>query len=129
MKALIIDDDPAVRRSLAAYLEDADFTVLKAKDGEEGLVLLNQEHPNIVLCDMYMPGLNGLQVLSKVHAEFPDIPIIMISGASTIADVVEALRLGAWDYLLKPIHDLAVMEHRVNRCLHQAKLIDENRTN
>lgn len=129
MKALIIDDDPAVRRSLAAYLEDVDFTVLKAKDGEEGLVLLNQEHPNIVLCDMYMPGLNGLQVLSKVHAEFPDIPIIMISGASTIADVVEALRLGAWDYLLKPIHDLAVMEHRVNRCLHQAKLIDENRTN
>jgi len=74
-----------------------------------------------------MPGMDGLAMLSVIHEERPDIPVIIISGAGSIDDAIKSLRLGAWDYLTKPIIDLAVLEHTVVRCLERAALIEQRR--
>ncbi len=103
------------------------FEVSEAKDGEEGLLFLSQHLPDLLLCDVQMPRINGLEVLKAVKQKYPRLPVIMISGAGFIQDVVAALRLGAWDYLIKPFPSLTVVEHAVNQCLHRARLEQENR--
>ncbi len=116
---LIIDDEPALRSLFAIHLKRNGFEVLEAEDGQEGIRLLHGKEPDLLLCDMRMPKMDGLEVLKLVRKEKPQKPIIMISGAGLINDVVDALRLGAWDYLLKPLSDKAVLIHAVNSCLHR----------
>lgn len=125
-RMLVIDDDPLVRELFETYLEMHGFEVLAAEDGTSGLRLLREQDPDLVLCDMRMPGIDGLEVLKQVREEKPQKPVIMVSGAGSINDVVEALRLGAWDYLLKPLSDKAVLIHAVSNCLRRAQLENEN---
>jgi len=115
MKVLTIDDEPIVRENIAAYLEDNDHEVIQAGDGVTGLELFQKEKPDVVLCDLRMPKVDGLEVLERVRKEAPETPIIMISGTGVIHDVIEALRLGAWDYIIKPIHDMGVLDHALNK--------------
>ncbi|MEE8059290.1 MAG: SpoIIE family protein phosphatase [Pseudomonadales bacterium] len=122
---LLIDDEDIVRESIAAYLEDLGFTVYAARDEEEGLALFYQQQPDVVLCDI-VPNIDGLGVLKEIKAASSDIPIIVISGVGVMSDVVEALRYGASDYLIKPIVDMEVLKHAVVRCLEQGKLRREN---
>ncbi|MEJ2419843.1 MAG: response regulator, partial [Exilibacterium sp.] len=105
-KLLIIDDDTIVRQNIVAYLEDSGFDVYQASDGRCGLALFRRDPPDLVLSDLRMPGVDGLQVLKEVHEQSPEIPVIVISGAGVMSDVVEALRLGASDYLIKPVVDM-----------------------
>jgi serine phosphatase RsbU (regulator of sigma subunit) len=126
-RILTIDDDRVVRESIAAYLEDSGYTMFEAINGKEGIEIFRREQPDLVLCDLRMPEVDGLEVLEVITSEAPSVPIIMISGAGLISDVVEALRLGAWDYLVKPITDMEVLEHTVSTSLHRAKLEAENR--
>ena len=123
---LTIDDEPLIRESITDYLEDSGFTVFQAENGKIGLELFRREKPDIVLVDLRMPEIDGLDVLTAVSKEAPGIPIIVVSGTGVIQDVIDALRLGAWDYLVKPISDLAVLEHAVNKCLERAELLREN---
>lgn len=123
---LIIDDDDVVRASVAAYLEDSGFNVLQACNGAEGLVLFERERPNLVVCDLRMPQVDGLELIRRISALELDIPVIVMSGAGVMADAVEALRLGAADYLIKPLEDLAVLEHSVRRTLDRSRLRLEN---
>ncbi len=88
---------------------------------------MSQQLPDLLLCDVQMPRINGLEVLKEVKQKYPRLPVIMISGAGFIQDVVAALRLGAWEYLIKPLPSLAVVEHTVTQCLHRARLEQENR--
>ncbi len=124
---LTIDDDQFVRESLANYLEDFGYTVLQAGDGLQGLELLAAHHPDLILVDLRMPRMDGLQVLAKVQEVAPEIPIMVVSGAGDIRDVVEALRRGAWDYLVKPIQDMNILLHSVQNCLERARLQSQNR--
>ena len=124
---LTIDDERHIRESFRNYLEDHDFIVITAENGRVGLELFEQHHPDLVLVDLRMPEVDGLQVLQQIHTAAPDTPLIVISGTGVITDAVEALRLGAWDYLLKPVEDLDVLLHAVRRCLERASLIRENR--
>ena len=125
-RLLVIDDEDIVRESIVAYLEDSGFTVFEASDGEQGLALFHQYHPDVVLCDLKMPKMDGFTVLKKIK-EAPSVtPIIVISGVGVMGDVVEALRFGASDYLIKPILDMEVVEHAIGRCLEQGKLRREN---
>ena len=124
---LSIDDDQFVRESLANFLEDFGFTVLQARDGEEGLEVFAANRPDMVLVDLRMPRMDGLQVLARVREIAPETPIMVVSGAGDIRDVVEALRRGAWDYLIKPIQDMNILVHSVRTCLDRARLLRQNR--
>ncbi|GAA3937389.1 response regulator [Litoribacillus peritrichatus] len=126
-RILIIDDDEAVRESLVAYLDDSGYQVTQAVDGESGLALFSQEQPDIVLCDLRMPRMDGLTVLSKVKELSPDTPVIVVSGAGVMTDVVQAIRLGASDYIVKPVVDMEILVHSVEKNLERRKLIDQNR--
>lgn len=123
---LIIDDDDVVRASLAAYLEDSGFKVLQANNGLQGLEVFQQESPDLMICDLRMPQVDGLELIRRINALGADVPVIVVSGAGVMNDAVEALRLGAADYLIKPLEDLAVLEHSVRRALDRSRLRVEN---
>ncbi len=123
---LIIDDEKYIRDSFRCFLEDFDFVVIEAEDGSSGLDLFERSRPDIVLVDLRMPSVDGLDVLARVREVSPDTPAIVVSGTGVIADAVEALHLGAWDFLLKPIEDLTVLRHAVDKSLERARLIREN---
>lgn len=124
---LSIDDEMVLRQSIVAYLEDSGFNMIEANDGEEGLEVFRREKPDLVLTDLQMPKMSGLDVLTQIAKESPDTPIIVVSGAGGMSDVIEALRRGAWDYITKPITDLAVLEHSICKCLERSRLIEENK--
>jgi signal transduction histidine kinase/DNA-binding response OmpR family regulator len=124
---LVIDDESVIRRSIHLYLEDYDYRVLEADNGRAGLEIYEREKVDLVLVDLRMPEVGGLQVLSQVRAATPDMPVIVVSGAGDIGDVVEALRLGAWDYLMKPIDDMSILRHAVEKGLERARMLEENK--
>jgi two-component system, NtrC family, nitrogen regulation response regulator NtrX len=100
---LIADDEPSILRSLEGILGDEGFQVVAAKDGEEALKLI-QEHPfDLVLLDIWMPGVDGIQTLQRLKALQPSSCVIVMSGHGNIETAVKATRLGAFDYLEKPL--------------------------
>jgi sigma-B regulation protein RsbU (phosphoserine phosphatase) len=123
---LIIDDDDAVRDSIAVYLDEVGYNVYQASDGEQGVALQLELLPDVVLCDLRMPKKDGISVLREINAASPDTPIIVISGAGEITEVVDALRFGANDYFIKPIKDIDALEKSISRCLEQVKLRKQN---
>ncbi|MDG9927474.1 MULTISPECIES: two-component system response regulator RssB [unclassified Pseudomonas] len=125
-KLLIIDDDEVVRASLAAYLDDSGFQVLQAGNGLHGLEVFERERPEVIICDLRMPQIDGLELIRRINALNSEVPVIVVSGAGVMSDAVEALRLGAADYLIKPLEDLAVLEHSVRRALDRSHLRLEN---
>ena len=128
-KLLIIDDDVLVRQSIVTYLTDSGFGVCSASDATTALDLLaNPEHslPDLIITDLRMPNGDGLQLLQVLHDRHPALPVIVISGAGVMNDVVTALRLGARDYLIKPVLDLEVLVHSINKVLDRQDLEEEN---
>lgn len=128
MKArlLVIDDEAMVRDSMVAYLEDSGYQVVAAESGIAGLAILEQQKIDLILCDLRMPHLDGLQILQQVKQNNQHIPFIVVSGAGVMDDVVQALRLGASDYLVKPIIDMVMLEHSVQRNLDLVELERQN---
>lgn len=126
-KVLVIDDDTAVRGSFRHYLEDLGYVVAEATDGRDGLDRFTLDPADIVLVDLRMPEVGGLQVLETLSKESPDTPLIVISGTGQIGDAIAAIRLGAWDYLLKPLPDLSILGHSIAKALERARLLHENR--
>jgi putative two-component system response regulator len=108
-KILIIDDDPAICGVIADYLSNKGFVVLKAEDGTVGLNLFARENPDLVLLDLRLSGMDGLEILSCINKDSPDTPVIIVSGQGTIKDAIAALRTGAWDYITKPIFDMNIL--------------------
>ncbi|WP_455381578.1 sensor histidine kinase [Salinispira pacifica] len=125
-KILCIDDDPLIRDVFKEHLEKSGFSVRTASNGTEGIELFRNEVPDLVLCDLRMPGIDGLEVVSALHRIDTGIPIIVVSGTALIHDAVEALKGGAWDFVTKPVRDLEVLNHIINSSLERAKLIREN---
>ena len=124
---LVIDDDYLFRQSIVAYLEDSGYEVHEAENGQVGLARLRQQLPALVLTDLLMPVMSGLDLIKIIKDEAPETPVIVISGAGEMRDVIQALRLGAWDYLTKPIVDLAVLDHTVKRALERVRLLEQNK--
>ena len=100
---LVIDDEEPVRSTIVAYLEDSGYNVIEASNGEEGLKMFFEHQPDLILCDLRMPRMDGLVVLERVIAHSAEVPFIVVSGAGVMNDVVDALKLGASDYLFKPV--------------------------
>ncbi len=124
---LTIEDEPSVRDNFRFYLEDCGYRVNGAEDGEQGLASFEQQRPDLILLDLRMPKLDGFGLLEALQGKIDDIPVIVISGIGDIGDALEALRQGAWDYMLKPIEDLSILRHNVERGLEWGRISRENR--
>jgi len=124
---LIIDDDAGVRKVFRRVLEHMGSLVLEAESGKAGLVLCRERKPGVVLLDLRMPEMDGLDVLSTLVAEHPETPVVVVSGQGTMTDAVEALRRGAWDFVSKPLPDNEILRQAVRRGVERSTLLRENR--
>ena len=124
---LIIDDEPSIRISIAAFLEDHNFRIATAENGEEGLKIFFKEKPKVVITDLRMPIIDGFGVLAQVVDYSPETPVIILTGQGTMSDAIEAIRLGAWDFLTKPLLDLSIVHHAVNKALEIFETRHENK--
>jgi DNA-binding NtrC family response regulator len=113
---LVADDEPLARQSIAETLQEAGYQVYEAADGTTVLQLLDEVEVDLVLCDLKMPGADGLEVLKKVREAYPQTMVMLMTAYASVETVVEALRLGAQDYLLKPLL-LDDVLHKVRRLL------------
>ena len=126
-KILIIDDEPIMLENMAVYFQDSGFSVIQAGDGKEGLKAFAGHQPDLVLLDLRMPGMDGLEVLSRLKKRSPDTPVIVVTGEGGMGDAVSALRLGAYDFVTKPVLDMALLEHSAREALEKSTLVLENR--
>ena len=101
---LIVDDEKGIRASLKAFLREDGHEVLTAENANEALCLMNENELDVVVSDIILPRITGVELLRKIHDSDPDIPVIMITGEPTVETATEGLRKGAFDYLIKPIH-------------------------
>src|SRR5512145_3183424 len=100
---LIIDDEQSIRDSLSGILQDEGFSPVTAADGEEGLSRLRDDRPDLILLDIWMPGMDGLETLARIRDFNPEQLVIMMSGHGTIETAVRATKLGAYDFIEKPL--------------------------
>jgi UDP-3-O-[3-hydroxymyristoyl] N-acetylglucosamine deacetylase len=119
-KVLVVDDEAAIRQAVCEVLEDEGFSTLSAVDGHDALSKIGDYSPNIVLLDIWMPGMDGIETLKMIRSTRPEIPVIMISGHATITTAVKATQLGAFDFIEKPL-DLCTIVSSVKRALEQAE--------
>ena len=125
-KILVIDDEKSIRKTLREILEYESFKVDEAQDGMEGFGMIQKEKYDIVLCDIKMPKMDGLELLNKVHALQPDTPIVMISGHGNIETAVEAVKRGAFDFIQKPL-DLNRLLVTVRNAMEKTTLVTETK--
>jgi PAS domain S-box-containing protein len=126
-KILFIDDDPSVRRLFERYSSNLNYCFVCADDGQEGLALAAALAPDIVITDLYMPGVDGFRVLESLSETHPDTPVVVLSGAGDLDAVIRALRLGAWDYLRKPLEKMELLDNTLAKALERSRLVKENR--
>jgi len=124
-KLLIVDDEVDFRESIALYFLDAGYTVFEAANGREGLEVFSREHPDLVFTDLRMPVLDGFQLITELSRVSPSTPVVVISGVGLLKEVVHAMRLGARDYLVKPILDMDALKLVLMRTLRENSLIRE----
>src|SRR5688572_1541759 len=123
-RILVIDDESAIRDSLKMILEYEGFDVHGAATGQDGLTLADREPADLVLLDIKMAGMDGLEVLQRLRATHEALPVIMISGHATVSTAVEATKLGAFDFIEKPLSTERVLVS-VRNALDQQKLTQE----
>lgn len=123
---LIVDDEPRVRESIRSILEDEGYAVVEASDGREGLTRVAADKPDSVLLDIWMPDLDGIEVLRGIKQLDADLPVIIMSGHGTIETAVKAAKLGAYDFLEKPL-SIDKLELVLRNALSQRALLEKNR--
>jgi len=123
---LVIDDDRPIRSTLREILEYEKFEVSDAENGEVALKLLKEKKFDLVLCDIKMPKMDGIEVLEKIIEQHQDLPVVMISGHGTIETAVEAIKLGAYDFIAKPL-DLNRLLVTVRNALDKGDLVEETK--
>ena len=123
---LIVDDEEGIRESLSVILEDEGYRVVSAGSGEDALVILHEQFPDLIILDVWLPGMDGIQTLQEIAALKREVPVIMISGHGNIEVAVQATRTGAYDFLEKPLSlERVVLSAR--RALEKSSLEKENR--
>ncbi len=119
---LIIEDEHGLRRGLAGYFSELGCTVFEAENGKAGLDLFREVQPDLVFTDLRMPVLDGFAVIESINQESPATPVIVISGTGVITDAIRAMKLGARDYVCKPVHEFEELALVVKRVLHEKSL-------
>jgi two-component system NtrC family response regulator len=125
MKILLVDDDASVRRVLQFKLQKQGYTVTTAADGEEALVALNEERFDLLLSDIRMPKLDGIQLLEHAREVQPGLKVVLITAHATVSQAVQAVKLGAFDYITKPFEDEELFV-ALDKALEFEKLESEN---
>ncbi|MGA1791936.1 MAG: sigma-54-dependent transcriptional regulator, partial [bacterium] len=123
---LIADDEHRIRSSLAGILKDEGYEVSMAEDGLEALEKAEEENPDLILLDIWMPGTDGMEVLQKIKGQLPDMAVVMISGHGNIETAVKAIKMGAYDFIEKPLSlekTILVVQHAIET----QRLTKENR--
>lgn len=123
---LVVDDEETIRQSIRGILADEGFEVITAKDGNEAVEKVAEELPDIVLLDVWMPGSDGVEVLKCLKKDYPYLQVVMISGHGTIETAVRAIKLGAYDFIEKPL-SLEKTLLTINNALNFHQLSEENR--
>lgn len=122
---LVVEDEQYVRESLTAYLDDLGYQVLAAENGLVGLELFRGRQPDIVMTDLRMPVMDGFALVEAITAEAELMPIVVVSGVGAVDEAVRAMRLGAWDYLSKPILNFDELQITIESCLERARTKQE----
>jgi len=123
---LIVDDEPSILQSLSGLLSDEGFEVMTASNGYEALKIIDAESPDLVLLDIWMPGIDGIETLKEIKKENPFIQVIIITGHGTIETAVKATKLGAFDFIEKPLSiDKVIVT--INNALNFRRLEEENK--
>jgi DNA-binding NtrC family response regulator len=125
-KILIIDDEKSIRKTLREILEYEKYLVDEATDGMEGISLLQKEKYDVILCDIKMPKMDGIEVLEKITELNNDVPVVMISGHGTIETAVEAVKKGAFDFIAKPL-DLNRLLVTIRNAMDKLVLVKETK--
>lgn len=125
-KILVVDDEPSMREFLAILLEDEGYRVHQAESAEEALRCMDRECYQMVVSDVSMRGLSGIELLARIKATAPEIAVLMITAFTTAEQAVEAMKLGAYDYIGKPfkVEEVKVL---VRKALEKRSLVEENR--
>lgn len=124
---LVVDDEEAIRTSLRSILEDEGYDVTVAVNGVEALKIYGMDPPDLMILDIWMPEMDGLETLRRVKELVPTTQVMMMSGHGSIETAVKAVKLGAYDYIEKPL-SLENVTHRVKQALEQYRLAQENRS-
>ena len=123
---LIVDDEPSIVQSLTGLLSDEGFNTLSAFNGYEALKLIETESPDLVMLDIWMPGIDGIETLKEIKKDHPFLQVIIITGHGTIETAVKAIKLGAYDLIEKPLSiDKVIVA--INNALNYRRLEEENR--
>src|SRR5215210_5810387 len=126
-RILVIDDEAAIRDSLRMILEYEGYEFLGAATGQDGLAMVERENPDLVFLDIKMPGMDGLEVLQRIKAADETVPVVMISGHATVTTAVDATKLGALDFIEKPLASERVLV-TIRNAIDRSRLADENRS-
>lgn len=124
-----IEDEADIRQDVAEELREADYDVIEADNGIDGLAAIKDNRPDLVLCDISMPGMSGLELLSELRkssAHYNDLPFIFLTALADRADIINGKKIGADDYLTKPI-DLEMLLATIDTRLRQIKRIEEKK--
>jgi len=125
-RVLIIDDEQSILNALAGILGDEGWEVALAESGEQGLEAIEAQDPDLVLLDVWLPGIDGIETLGRVKARYPDLPVVLMSGHGTIETAVRATKLGAFDFIEKPLNlDKVLLV--LDNALKSSRLAQENR--
>lgn len=115
---LIVEDEPVFRSLMHTWLASLGATIVQAEDGVDALQKMAESKPDLMICDISMPRMNGLQLVEHVRNQGEQLPILMISATENMADIAKALRLGVQDILLKPVKDFDRLRETVYACLY-----------
>ncbi len=121
---LVVDDEAAMRRNVIDLLTGPTLRVLEAPDGETALTMLQAEDVDVVLLDLHMPGIDGIETLARIKRHWPELPVIMFTAYGTSERVIEAMKVGAYDYIEKPF-DATDIQIVINRAVDYAGLVTE----
>jgi signal transduction histidine kinase len=127
LQILVVDDEQSVRNVLTEVLQEDGFNVTSAASGEEALALLDNHAFALVITDIVMPGLSGIELLHKIKKRFPATEVIIITSQASLDTAIEALRSNAYDYLFKPFEDLSLISACARRATDKVRLVAENR--
>lgn len=123
-KVLVVEDDPNLRQLMSVFLRRNGFEVMRAQDGEEALSMMESAMPDLIICDIMMPRMDGFALTRDLRQAYPELPILMVTAREALEDKRKAFSMGTDDYMVKPI-ELDEMLLRVNALLRRSRIATE----